>query len=294
MSTTPQDSPKRRSRGWLVPLLVLGLMGIVGFGAVKLLTLNKGSDDGEPLDLASFRNARLSSHEIRSRVGEERFWRSLKSSILNRPTESEIRFQNWSADQRGRQPQWLQAAIERLLSRWDNRWRLRIERVGTALRLIEMDLKETAMPVLPELIGLIDSRVISDSYHGIQVLRVLHEKGAPVLPDLFRLLERTQQGRPDVVVAINEIDLKGDQSTLPFIALLQKASAPNRAAILPIIGKRAQLHPALATNLWSALEHDDRDVVLAAVHGLAVSRQLTSVRLESFRPGFHSPDTRAR
>ncbi len=275
------------------------LLVSVALGVSAWVAFNRwrpSSEDSEDLELifeSALSARRLNANEIRAQIGDERFWRAIKAGIQDRPTEWEAGF--WERLKwKGRSPAWFQVMLDEFLSPFEKRWKRRDQRLNTALSIIMWDLKKTATPVLPELIGLAGSRRDNYALLGIQGLLALQENAAPALPLLFRRLEREDGFASVVAEAINTIDPAGDPSTLRFVALLRQATDRGRAALLPAIGQRARHRPELATNLWPALQHTNLDVVGGAISGLARAGLLTVAYLESHRAGFHSTDGRTR
>ena len=297
MSTTLQDSPKRRSRRWLALWLVL--LVSVALGVSAWVASNRSrppSEDSKDLELifeSALSAGRLNANEVRAQIGDERFWRAIKAGIQDRPTEWEAGVWErlkWN----GRFPAWFQVMLDEFLSPFEKRWKRRDQRLNTALSNIMWNLKKTATPVLPELIGLAGSRRDNYALLGIQGLLALQEEAAPALPLLFRRLERAENFPRRFADAIQAIDPDGDQTSLRFVELLPRITAYQRSEILPVLGSRARQNPELATNLWPALQDPDQNVVIGAMQGLGRAGLLTAAYLEPHRVGFHSTDAHTR
>ncbi len=254
------------------------------------------SEDSKDLELifeSALSAGRLNANEVRAQIGDERFWPAIKGGIQDRPTEWEAGF--WERLKwKGRSPAWFQVMLDEFLSPFEKRWKRRDQRLNTALSIIMWDLKKTATPVLPELIGLAGSRRDNYALLGIQGLLALQENAAPALPLLFRRLERAEHFPSLVADAIQAIDPNGDQTSLRFVELLPKITAYQRSEILPVLGSRARQNPELATNLWPALQDPDQNVVSGAMQGLGRAGLLTAAYLEPHRVGFHSTDAHTR
>ena len=157
MSTTTQQFPQRRSRWWLVLLaaIALGVSAWVAFNRWR--PPQENSEDLELIVASALSEGRMNANEVRAQIGDERFWRAIKGGIQDRPTEWEAGF--WERLKwKGRSPAWFQVMLDEFLSPFEKRWKRRDQRLNSALSSITWDLKKTATPVLPELIGLAGSR----------------------------------------------------------------------------------------------------------------------------------------
>ena len=293
MSKTLQRFSKRRSKGWLVLLVSIALGVSAWVASNRWRPPQENSEDLELIVESALSARRLNANEVRARIGDERFWRAIKGGIQDRPSEWEAGFRE-QLTRKGRSPAWFQVMLDGLLSPLEKRWKRRDQRLNTALSNIMWDLKKTATPVLPELIGLAGSRRDNYALLGIQGLLALQENAAPALPLLFRRLERAENFPRLFADAIQAIDLNGDQTSLRFVELLPRITAYQRSEILPVLGSRARQHPELATNLWPALQDPDQNVVIGAMRGLGRAGLLTAAYLEPHRVGFHSTDAHTR
>ena len=275
----------------LLAAIALGVSAWVAFNRWR--PPQENSEDLELIVASALSEGRMNANEVRAQIGDERFWRAIKGGIQDRPSEWEAGF--WERLKwKGRSPAWFQVMLDEFLSPFEKRWKRRDQRLNSALSSITWDLKKTATPVLPELIGLAGSRRDNYAILGIQGLLALQENAAPALPLLFRRLERAEHFPREFADAIQAIDPNGDQTSLRFVELLPKITAYQRSEILPVLGSRARQNPELATNLWPALQDPDQNVVSGAMSGLGRAGLLTAAYLEPHRVGFHSTDAHTR
>lgn len=294
MSAALQDSPKRRSRRWLVGLSLAALGVSIWLAEDYRRVRSQSAADfaliqrNFPLDPTS------GSKQVIAQIGKARFWRAVRDGIRGRSDGWEARFRDWLTFKQGRQPKWLQAVMSTLLPLCERRWKQQDDRLGTALMLIELDLKETAAPLLPELMGLFGSKDFNHRSSGLRALRQLRGSAAPALPALFHRLESAGGSTFAFAEAINDIDPDSVRTSQHLVELLPKVTAHQRSGILPVLGDRARRHRELATNLWPTLQDPDSNVVVGGIVGLARAGLLTPSYLEQHRAGFRSADTRTR
>lgn len=297
MADPAQIRTRRWQRWWLVPLFVLGLVAAMAFAAFAWWSpVQTGTDltDSE-LIRKTFLSGRLfSTREVRAQIGEERFWRSMRNAIRNRPSDAEARLRAWMERADPRRPRFFQAGIDWMLMRLQAGWQQRDARLWTAEMLLATEFVDVAIPVLPELMQQAESGNLLYARQGVDALGNLRGGAILALPILFRRLEGTPGYLgPSLVEAISKIDLRGTNSAGRMVRLLPQANRGTRVALLSAIGGYARYQPDLVTNLWPAV-HAERDVAAAAIQGLSQARQLTPDRLERFRRGFQSPDPRLR
>ena len=296
MDVPAQNHPRRWLKWWVVPLLVFGFLEVTGFAALHWLspTSDGAGSDGELIHQQIFAGPHRSPEEVRAQIGEERFWRVIRSDITGRPTDGEMRFREWMWSGYGRRSSTLQAAIDNLQPRLEKGWSQRENRFNATMMIMRTEYGTTVTPVLPELIGLAKSGRREYATEGIEALANLHEGAVEAVPMLFRRLESDRGGLVwDLAYAIGQIDPQSSQSAWRMLELLRKVPNPRRIVILPVIGLFARHQPELATNLWPAL-HEDRETAQAAIRGLNYADQLTSERIEPFRKGFASDDANER
>ena len=292
MDVPAQNRPRRRLSWWLVPLLVVSLIGVAAFLALRLWS--PPLDDGANSDSLLIRNAAFYGSnsrlkDVRTQLGEERFWRSIKRDLANRPADWEDALHTWM--QYPNHSRLVQGIIDKLLPQLESRWFPREERLQTATMILSQNFQHTAVPALPELIQLAESSRGLYAQQGIETLERLREGAAAALPRLLRRLENANgYVGPTLATAIGNIDQQGASSAQRMVALLPTAPKATRVALLPVIGAFARYHAGLETNLWPALQ-EGRDLASAAIQGLSLARQLTPERLEPFRKGFQSEDT---
>ena len=292
MDVPAQNRPRRWLPWWLVPLLVVSLLGVVSFLALHLWS--PPQDDRADGDSLLIRNAAFSGSnsglkELQAQIGEARFWRSIRRDLANRPADWEDALHTWM--QYPNHSRLVQSLIDRLLPRLESRWFPREERLQTATMILSHHFQHVAVPVLPELMQLAESSRDLYAQQGIETLESLQEGAAAALPRLLRRLEIAKwYVGPTLATAIGRIDPQGAMSARRMVALLPTAPRTTRIALLPVIGSFARQQPGLETNLWPALQ-EGRDLATAAIQGLSLARQLTPERLEPFRKGFQSDDT---
>ncbi len=296
MAVLAPNRPRRWLRWWLVPLLVFGFLAVTGFAALHWFSpASDGSDsDSELIHQQVFAGPHRSPEEVRAQIGEERFWRVIRSAITGRPSDGEIRFREWMRSGYGRRPSALQAAIDKLQPRLEEGWGQRENRFNETMMILRTEYGNTVTPILPELIGLAESGRREYATEGIEALANLREGAVGAVPMLFRRLESDRGDLVwDLAYAIGQIDPQSSQSAGRMLELLRKVSKPRRIVILPVIGLFALHQPELATNLWPAL-HEDHETAQAAIRGLNYADQLTSERIEPFRKEFASDDANER
>ncbi|HTH47447.1 MAG TPA: HEAT repeat domain-containing protein [Candidatus Limnocylindria bacterium] len=293
MAALVQNRPRRWLKWWLVPLIVFGLAAVLAVVTISRWSQVLDGDDHGDSELIRqiFLSGRLfNTKEVRAQIGEERFWRSIKRAISNRPSDAEARLREWMERANPKRPRLLQTGIDWMLLRLQGGWQQRDARLRTAEMLLASEFVDVAIPALPELMQLAESSDFIYAMEGADALGNLRGGAIQALPVLLGRLERSQGGlAPALVESIGKIDPRGTNSAGRMVRLLPKAPRGIRIALLPQIGAYARYQPELATNLWAAVR-EDRDLAFAAVQGLSRARQLTPERLERFRRGFQSAD----